>query len=274
MQPLKITVVTVSYNAAATIEETIRSVVDQTYDNVEYIIIDGGSTDGTVDIIRRYAEGGSEAGKHNHVIAKWISEPDRGIYDAMNKGIALATGDYVIFINAGDHLHNKYTMCNVSNLIDGSDVVYGNLILNLAKCRFLAKPEPISDMIYRFPIFHPSCLTKTSLLKQYKYNDKFRICGDYEFYYRIYKEGYNFEYVDFTMTEFDAESGISNTDILSAFKEESTVNKTHGTLSYYKSVILISLKEQIKHLIKKFDVDYPNKRRLKQMLHNPRYKQL
>ncbi len=103
---LKISVVTVCYNAVNTIEETILSVINQTYDNVEYIIIDGGSTDGTVDIIRKYADGGNEVLNHHHRITYWVSEPDRGIYDAMNKGIAVATGDYINFMNAGDTFHN------------------------------------------------------------------------------------------------------------------------------------------------------------------------
>ena len=86
----KISVVTVSYNAVETIEETILSIINQTYDKVEYIIIDGGSTDGTVDIIKKYAD---------H-LAYWVSEPDKGIYDAMNKGIDVATGDYINFMNS------------------------------------------------------------------------------------------------------------------------------------------------------------------------------
>ena len=87
----RISVVTVCYNAVDCIEQTMLSVLDQTYHDIEYIIIDGGSTDGTVDIIKKYADR----------LAYWISEPDKGIYDAMNKGIAVATGDYINFMNAG-----------------------------------------------------------------------------------------------------------------------------------------------------------------------------
>lgn len=88
---MKISVVTVCYNAADTIEKTMLSVLNQTHHDIEYIIIDGGSTDGTVEIIRKYADR----------IAYWVSEPDKGIYDAMNKGIKVATGEWINFMNAG-----------------------------------------------------------------------------------------------------------------------------------------------------------------------------
>ena len=91
-----ISIITVSYNAVKTIEQTISSVVNQSYSNIEYIIIDGGSTDGTVDIIKKYEDR----------IAYWVSEPDGGIYDAMNKGIKVATGDYIQIIGADDFLIN------------------------------------------------------------------------------------------------------------------------------------------------------------------------
>lgn len=88
----KISVITVCYNCVSVIEQTIKSVLEQTYPNIEYIIIDGGSMDGTVDIIKKYSD----------TVTYWISEPDNGIYDAMNKGIDMATGDYLNFMNAGD----------------------------------------------------------------------------------------------------------------------------------------------------------------------------
>ena len=98
---LKISVVTVCYNAVDCIEETMLSVLDQTYPNIEYIVIDGGSSDGTADVIRKYADR----------LAYWVSEPDKGIYDAMNKGIVAATGDYINFMNAGD----RYPIVKRSN---------------------------------------------------------------------------------------------------------------------------------------------------------------
>ena len=99
-----ISVITVSYNAVLTIEQTILSVINQTYLNIEYIIIDGGSTDGTVNVIKKYAD----------KIAYWVSESDKGIYDAMNKGIAYSHGEYCNFINAGDKFCSSSILKHVS----------------------------------------------------------------------------------------------------------------------------------------------------------------
>ena len=93
----KITIVTISYNIVTYIEKTILSVVNQTYPNIEYIVIDGGSTDGTLDVIKKYSD----------KITYWVSESDKGIYDAMNKGIDAATGDWINFMNAGDVFYHN-----------------------------------------------------------------------------------------------------------------------------------------------------------------------
>ena len=98
-----ITVVTVVFNGEATLEQTIQSVVNQTYDNVEYIIVDGGSKDRTLDIIKKYEDR----------IDYWQSEPDKGIYDAMNKGIELANGDWINFMNSGDSFYNECVIKNI-----------------------------------------------------------------------------------------------------------------------------------------------------------------
>ena len=119
---IKISIITVSYDAAKTIEQTIYSVINQTYDNIEYIIIDGGSTDRTVDIIK----------KNENEIAYWVSESDKGIYDAMNKGIDVATGDYIYFLGADDWLVNKNIIYKIASRImhyNDYDFYCGNVIL-------------------------------------------------------------------------------------------------------------------------------------------------
>ena len=118
-----VSVVTVVFNGAQHLEETIRSIINQSYDNIEYIIIDGGSTDGTLDIIKQY----------DHTIAYWVSEPDSGIYDAMNKGVSLACGDWINFMNAGDIFSDETTVQHVfSDIMNYStyDCIYSDTLFN------------------------------------------------------------------------------------------------------------------------------------------------
>ena len=111
----KLTVITIVYNNVRDIERTMLSVLSQTYGNVEYIIIDGKSTDGTIEVIRKY----------EHRLAKLVSEPDKGIYDAMNKGLAMATGDYILFMNSGDEIYEPETVARVFATSPDADIYYG-----------------------------------------------------------------------------------------------------------------------------------------------------
>ena len=136
----KITIITVSYNAATSIEPTILSVINQTYPNIEYIVIDGGSNDGTVDIIKKY----------QNKISYWVSEPDKGIYDAMNKGIRMATGDWINFMNAGDTF-----FCDTSlNLLfipepeSDIDIIYGDTEFIYAFGKYVRQPAELEKLIW------------------------------------------------------------------------------------------------------------------------------
>lgn len=115
----KVSIITVVKNSKNYLENTIKSVITQTYPNIECIVIDGASTDGTLDVIKKY----------ENFITKWTSDPDKGIYFAMNKGLSIATGDYVWFINAGDEIYNSTTLEKVMNLKNSADFYYGGMIL-------------------------------------------------------------------------------------------------------------------------------------------------
>ena len=134
-----ITVVTVVYNGVEFLEKTILNVLGQDYPNIDYIIIDGGSTDGTLDIIRKYED----------KISKWISEPDQGIYDAMNKGIKLATGEWINFMNAGDYFYEKETLYKVfggSERYDGVDILYGNTEYDYLDFKVIKKAGSLKNL--------------------------------------------------------------------------------------------------------------------------------
>ncbi len=170
-QNLRISVVTVCYNAVDTIEETILSVINQTYPNVEYIIIDGGSTDGTVDIIKKYADR----------IAYWVSEPDRGIYDAMNKGIVAATGDYIIFINSEDILLNIPT--DILRFSINMDLIGVCGCIECEGKRIIA-PSYNFKMRFRNQIPHQGMFYKRAEL--HSYDTQWKIVADYDFNLKSY----------------------------------------------------------------------------------------
>ena len=138
----RFSVITVTYNAEKVLEDTIQSVISQTYHHVEYIIIDGASKDGTMAIVNRYRDR----------ISRVVSEPDKGLYDAMNKGIALATGDYLCFLNAGDSFHEDDTLQKMVHSINANelpDVLYGQTALvdterHFLRMRRLSAPETLS----------------------------------------------------------------------------------------------------------------------------------
>lgn len=176
----KISIITVSYNAAKTIEQTILSVVNQTYSNIEYIIIDGGSVDGTIDIIKKYQ------GK----IAYWVSEPDNGIYDAMNKGIDVAMGKYIYFLGADDCLADKSTIefitTNYLSNMGNIDILAGKIWrvdreFNIMK---LSSTIDLKDIYLGVP--HQGMFTNASLLKKQKFDIKYKVAADYNFLLKCY----------------------------------------------------------------------------------------
>ncbi|MDE5639766.1 MAG: glycosyltransferase [Odoribacter sp.] len=241
-QPL-LSVVTVSYNAVSTIEETICSVINQTYSNIEYIIIDGGSTDGTVDIIKKYAD----------KIAYWVSEPDKGIYDAMNKGIDVATGEWINFMNSGDTFHsNRVIQQLIENLPSKADVVYGDTLLVYSWGKHLQKALPEFAIEKNQPSFcHQSCLIKTALIQRMKYNTRYKICADYDFFYRLRQEGGLFSYLSVCISNYEAEQGVSAINILLVQKELAIITGQINNINWKFRYAFLYLRIIVMTLIKK-----------------------
>lgn len=197
-----ITVVTVVFNGEKFLEETILSVLNQTYDNVEYIIIDGGSTDGTVDIIKKY----------EHAIDYWVSEKDKGIYDAMNKGIDLATGGWINFMNGGDAFYEKTSIKKVFDKQNFStvDIVYGNhqVVYQSGRKRY-AKAGLIKNFWKGSQFCHQASFVNTPYHKVHKFNLYTKIVADFEFFYKAWKSNAVFQFADVTVARFEA-GGVSD----------------------------------------------------------------
>jgi glycosyltransferase involved in cell wall biosynthesis len=171
-----ISIITVVYNGATTLEQTMLSVINQTYKNIEYIIIDGGSTDGTVDIIKKY----------ENKLAYWVSESDKGIYDAMNKGIDKATGELIGIINSDDWYELDAVNIIVNNYSDPLTIIYG-LIKNHYPSGEYYVNTVSSDMIKQgIMLPHQTCFVPRTLYENMgKYDIQFKCCADFDFMLRM-----------------------------------------------------------------------------------------
>ncbi|WP_180042655.1 glycosyltransferase family 2 protein [Acinetobacter sp. YH16039] len=180
---MKISIITVCYNSSATIENTFKSVSSQTYKDIEYIVIDGGSTDSTLDLIEKY--------KNN--ITYWVSESDKGLYDAMNKGISKATGDYIGILNADDVFNDDFVISNMADffLKNSVDVNVANIKQinnkgNVIRLYSSKKWKP-NKLCIGFMPPHPSIFVKREVFKKFgNYRLDFKIGADYEFLTRIF----------------------------------------------------------------------------------------
>ncbi len=206
-----ISVITVARNAAGSAEQTIQSVLNQTYDNIEYILIDGASTDGTVDIVRKYEKN----------VACWLSEPDKGIYEAMNKGIDLATGDWINFMNAGDLFYgNDVIEAIFKNTDKLADVIYGDhLVVYNSQYSKIQKAGKIEDMWKGMAFCHQSSFVKTSLMKKYRFNCKNRIAADFEVLYTLALKNHSFRHAGLVVSSVTAD-GLSGINTLLTVKEQ------------------------------------------------------
>lgn len=187
-----ISVITVSYNAGETIKETILSVINQESNNYEYIIVDGGSTDGTLDVIKTYED----------KVELWISESDNGIYDAMNKGIKLAKGEYICFINSGDILKelpvDNLILNNASLLVFPVELSNGTVFI----------PKINSELKIRNTLPHQGCFYKNT--PELGFDIKFRVFSDFCLNQKMYKQGKEIKVFDMPIIAYHDMGGISH----------------------------------------------------------------
>ena len=188
----KVSIITVCYNSENTIRKTIESIKNQTYNNIEYIVIDGNSNDGTIDICKEYLG----------VISVFISEPDLGIYNAMNKGVRAARGSLVTILNSDDYyrhdaiekLVRAYLNNDKPDVVFGDIIVVGNNINGQDISGMLLKPIGIKQFPYDMRIYHPASIVKANLMKLYMFNEKYRIAADFDLFLRLKINGKRFVY--------------------------------------------------------------------------------
>lgn len=235
MDPI-VSIVTVTFNAANLIDNTIYSIVNQQFNGFEYIVVDGGSTDGTLEIINKYS---------SH-ISYFISETDKGIYDAMNKGIIASKGDWIIFMNAGDSfVNNEVLNILFSNNIDiNVDVIYGDTIVKYPwgncslKGRFFTKKD------VNLPFCHQSTFVRTSLMKHTPFDLSYKVAADYNFFYTLYKNGREFQYCNIPIAIYDA-IGFSTNKVLETYIEVCRSNGSNNSWQFKFRLFLFKIRRVV-----------------------------
>lgn len=243
MKEVKISVITVCYNSEATIERTIKSVISQSYENIEYIIVDGKSTDNTHVVLDKYKD---------HIAVK-LSEEDSGIYDAMNKGISLSSGTYILFLNADDYFFSPKTIENMMSVISSdivSDIFYGNVLMydNNNSFAKIWSPGLVSGkLLYSSTLPHPATIYKRNVFEVLgKYDDTYKIAADYEFYVRAFCYGAKFRYLDQLVSVFSY-GGVSTSGNYKKLTHDER-KKTLAKYFNYTQLLLLRIRVRIKKL--------------------------
>ena len=240
-----ISIITINFNNLKGMEETLDSVLSQTYADKELIVIDGGSTDGSAEYIN----------SHKDSFAYSVSEKDKGIYNAMNKGVSHATGDYVIFMNSGDCFFNSDVLKDVfERKIISSDVVYGCTLCSPEPGKaFLRIPHAL-DVMQRnriSAICHQSAFIKCSLMKEIGYDERYKLLGDYAFFYYCYQHGFSFQEVNKIISIYDTIGASSNPkNRWQSYKETCMIHgQTPKRSVFYAKMLGLNIKNSVKTIL-------------------------
>jgi glycosyltransferase involved in cell wall biosynthesis len=245
----KISIITVCYNAEDTICKTMDSVINQTYPFVEYIIIDGNSTDSTCKLIKDYEQLIINRG-YEFV---FYTENDKGIYDAMNKGILLSTGKWVHFRNSGDYFFDNKVIENIftQEINSTTEIIHGDIRV-WDKYGYCDKKPSILSRTYKvsMPVWHPSAFIKTELHKKLLYDISYHLSGDYDFFFKCFRSIVPFQYFPILVALVNVEEGASITNRMLGLKENLKLKGLDGSIFNLGSLKIIDYYCQVKKLLK------------------------
>lgn len=244
---MKVSIITVSWNSNQTIKDTIESVIAQTYDDIEYIVVDGGSTDGTIETVKSYG----------NQIAQFVSEPDNGIYDAMNKGVGLATGDIVGILNSDDHFCDKNIVKQVVDkfLSSRAGVVLTNVCMMSNEGKVFRNYEAydLNKRVMRFGFAppHPGAfIAKEVYTRVGLYDTSFKISADFDFFLRILLMSEKIELLNIKSVNM-LEGGVSTSGIKSYYESTKELYCALKKNRVYTNYFLILLRLPLKFLVQR-----------------------
>lgn len=211
---MKLSIITVNYNDLNGLRKTILSVIEQTFNDYEYIIVDGGSSDGSIDAIKEY----------DKYISYWVSEPDKGIYNAMNKAIDVVQGEYCIFMNAGDVFCSPETLLQVFSHNCSEDIICGNTIM-AERC--MNAPETITfRYMFSNAICHQCAFIRSSLMAKYKYDEKYKIVSDRKFFLQaLILENCSYKSLPINVVNYDIHGFSSANPVMSRLEYDKVLSE-------------------------------------------------
>lgn len=245
-----ITIITVVLNEPQALKRTIASVLEQSCDNIEFIIIDGASSDSTIEVIKSYED----------KIDFWISEPDKGIFDAMNKGIDLASGEWINFMNAGDYFYQKDTVKTVFNKDYGNaDFIYGHTNFLGGDFNGIVKVWDFKILWKTMVFTHQSLFTRSDILKNRKFDTRFKICADYDIIFNSYMLGLTFFNSDTVIAAFDPGfSDVSRARM--AYEKWKVVKKHRNDFQFHWFYLQLFFKRFVRDIRKRLELHRKNKK--------------
>jgi len=227
-----LSIITINYNNRSGLEKTILSVVSQTFKDFEFIVIDGGSKDGSAELLNTYAS----------AITYSVSEKDGGIYNAQNKGIKNAKGNYLLFLNSGDFLCDKHVLENVFLQKLDQDIIYGNMMINWGNSTITEgiMPDTITkEHLFKDTLWHPVSFIKKILFDKYgMYNEKYKLVADYDFFFKvIIQHKVSTKHINVFICEFNVDGQSSKAENKLIEKQErSKVQESYLTATEIKQL--------------------------------------
>lgn len=260
MKKLVLSIITVCFHAEEQVCRTIESIVCQSWTKFEYLVIDGGSEDGTRELLQSSKSLFDDKG----ISFRYLSEADQGIYDAMNKGVRMAEGRWLLFLNAGDLLAEDRTLERIFKNTSDEDIIYGDTWCTYQGKRRLYQALPLERLLYEMAFCHQSAFIRRELLLEHPYDIIYKVCADHQFFLSMYLEGRKFEYRPFAISVYEI-SGYSDRNKMLAHKEQRRMRKELGISCFSPEVvrqeIVFYVKQGIKTVFGQRLVDLVRKKR-------------
>lgn len=222
-----LSIITVCFQSKDELSSTINSVLSQSLTQFEYLVIDGASTDGTCEFLAQTEERFIQ----RQIPFRYVSEPDHGIYDAMNKGVRIADGKWLLFLNAGDLLYDSQVLEKVFSVPIDAQILYGDALCIYQNRQKLYQALPLEHLTYEMAFCHQSAFVRRELLLQYPYDISYKVCADHHFFLSMYLKHKTFIYYPYPISIYEI-SGYSDSHKLLSHREQHRMQKEFGIFHF------------------------------------------